>query len=182
MIEDLSKRDNTPLRELLSKKSRVYWMLWSIVKAIIKWLPFLPSNINTYVTKWFGAKIGKRVYISRDVDILFPFNLEIGDNTLILKNVFIHNLAPIKIGKNVAIAPRCTLISSSHIPFDPKFTLIVEPIIIEDSVWLGVGTTVLNGVTIHKGAVVGACSLVKEDVPPLTMVAGVPAKIIKQET
>jgi len=182
MIDDLSKRDETAIKQVFAQRPRFYWAMWSMIKAFLKCFPLPPDNIMTYMARWFGAKIGKNVYIHRGVNIMFPFNLEVGDNTLILRDVFIYSLDSIRIGKNVAIAPECALLTSSHIPFEPKFTVVTRPITIEDNVWLGYGATVLMGVTIHQGAVVGARSLVNKDVPPLTMVAGVPAKFIRQGT
>lgn len=53
------------------------------------------------------------------------------------------------------------------------------PIVVEDDVWIGINSTILSGVTIGKGAIIGACSVVTKDVPPYSIVAGNPAKVIK---
>src|SRR4030095_4728392 len=53
------------------------------------------------------------------------------------------------------------------------------PIVIEDDVWIGTRSTILSGVTIEKGAVIAACSVVTRNVPPYSIVAGNPAKVIK---
>lgn len=55
-----------------------------------------------------------------------------------------------------------------------------KPIVIKDKAWLGFNVTVLKGVTIGEGAIIGACSVVTKDVPPYTVVAGNPAKIVKK--
>ena len=56
-----------------------------------------------------------------------------------------------------------------------------KPVFIKDNVWIGTRVTVLSGVTIGEGAVVGANSLVTKDVPPYSLVAGVPARVIKEK-
>lgn len=55
-----------------------------------------------------------------------------------------------------------------------------RPIVIEDKVWIGIGATVLPGVRIGYGAIVGANSVVTHDVPPMTVVGGNPARFIKE--
>jgi putative colanic acid biosynthesis acetyltransferase WcaF len=182
MIQDLTKMDKTVINEVMSKKPKLYWYMWRVIKSVISMFPIPLGNILVIVLRLFGAKIGKNVYIHRSVDIMLPFNLEIGDNVVIWKNGLIHNLSHVKIGNNVAIAPRCTLFTASHVPFDPNFKITSAPIVIEDGVWIGVNVTVLQGVRIGKGAVIGACALVNKDVEPMSMVGGVPAKVIKKNT
>ena len=58
-------------------------------------------------------------------------------------------------------------------------TVKTKPIIIEDDVWIGFNSIILKGVTIGKGAIIAAGSVVTKDIPPFSMVAGNPAKIIK---
>jgi len=73
----------------------------------------------------------------------------------------------------------------NHIYKDPKTPIRLQEIraigiIIEDDVWLGVGSTVLDGVTIGKGSVIGAGAVVTKDIPPYSIAVGVPAKVIKK--
>ena len=87
----------------------------------------------------------------------------------------------ITIGDNVFIAPKVNLVTLNH-SLDPalRSATVAKPIVIEDGVWVGIGATVLQGVTIGKNSVVGANSVVTRDVPPNTVVAGNPAKIVKK--
>ena len=55
-----------------------------------------------------------------------------------------------------------------------------KPVIIEDDVWIGTRVTILKGVTVGKGAIIGACSVVTKDVPPHSIVVGNPAKVVKE--
>ena len=88
----------------------------------------------------------------------------------------------ITIGDRVSIAPRVTLVTSSH----PNNSRIREfapldrgPVTIEPDAWIGSGAIILPGVTIGRGAIVGAQSVVTSDVAPLHVVAGQPAKTVR---
>ncbi len=89
----------------------------------------------------------------------------------------------LKIGNRVALSPRITLILASDANWS-KLTKIISPIegkiIIEDDCWLGAHTVIMPNITIGKMSVVGAGSVVTKNVPPYTVVAGVPAKYIRE--
>lgn len=88
------------------------------------------------------------------------------------------------VGNGVDIASNCTFFPYDH-GFLPDEPIRQQPlqskggIIVEDDVWLGAGVTVLDGVKIGRGAVVGAGSVVTHDIPPGAIAAGVPARILK---
>lgn len=86
----------------------------------------------------------------------------------------------ITIGDDVFIGPKVNLITINHDPDpDNRSATYGRPIVIEDKVWIGINSTILPGVRIGYGAIVGAGSVVTKDVPAMTVVAGNPAKIIK---
>jgi maltose O-acetyltransferase len=89
----------------------------------------------------------------------------------------------IKIGDRVQIGPRCSFETMNHsvvLLEKNKRGGFPASIVVEDDVWLAAGATVLPGVRIGKGSVVAAGAVVTKDVPPYTLVGGVPAQIIKQ--
>ncbi|MEW5768388.1 MAG: DapH/DapD/GlmU-related protein [bacterium] len=180
MSHDLSQFDDTFLKKIESQRSVLSRLLWQAVKIFFRAFPIIPGKLYPSVLRLFGAKLGKNVVIRSDVDILYPFNLEVGDQSLIEAECYVACYAPVKIGSNVAIATRTVIMNGTHRPFDPKFTVIAEPITIEDGVWIGCNSTILGGVTIHQSAVIGAASLINKDVPPYTLVGGVPARPIKR--
>jgi acetyltransferase-like isoleucine patch superfamily enzyme len=90
--------------------------------------------------------------------------------------------ASITIGDRVAFGPQVTLLTSTHDIGSSSYrtgTLKNLPITIGDGCWLGARSTILPGVTVGPGSVVAAGAVVNKDVPPNTLVAGVPAQVIK---
>jgi len=114
----------------------------------------------------------------------FPSRLHVGSGSIIGKGVVMGLDDEIKIGQNVSISPYATLFTGTHpIGFGSRrmdLRAATKPITIEDGVWVGMNSLILPGVTIGQGAVVSAGSVVKEDVPPNTLVEGNPAVATKK--
>jgi maltose O-acetyltransferase len=70
------------------------------------------------------------------------------------------------------------ILTAAHGVADPEFRVIGEPVVIEDHVWIGSRAMILGGVTLGRGAVVAAGAIVTRDVPPLAIVAGIPARVV----
>lgn len=123
---------------------------------------------------------GCKPIIHPQVIFSFPQNIELSDNVFINRGTFITAPAKVSIGNNVLIGPYCVINSGNHI-YESRNTLIRNqghtelPIIIEDDVWIGSHVCILPGVTIGKGAVIGANSVVNSNVLPYQMAAGSPA-------
>ncbi|MEU7580906.1 sugar O-acetyltransferase [Streptomyces sp. NPDC041068] len=113
----------------------------------------------------------------------FGFFIEFGPRTKVNFDVMMLDCAPITLGADVFVAPRCQLFTANH-PFDPDLRTSMweyaKPITLEDRVWLGGGVTVLPGVTIGTETVVGAGSVVTKDLPPKVLAAGNPARVIRE--
>ncbi|MDN5200201.1 acyltransferase [Fulvivirgaceae bacterium BMA10] len=106
--------------------------------------------------------------------------LTIGENSRII-GAHLSASTEVVIGNNVNIAPYSVVMDGDYHDVDDHFSDgDSKPIIIEDNAWLALRTTVLKGVRIGEGAVVAAGSVVVKDVPPYTVVGGVPAKVIKK--
>ena len=99
-----------------------------------------------------------------------------------MANVAIRCKEEIRIGKGVAIARGVTIIDSDahEICISNEIQSMSAPVNIGEHVWIGTGATILKGVTIGNGAIVATGSVVTRNVPPQTIVAGVPARIIKE--
>ncbi len=107
--------------------------------------------------------------------------LKIGKNSRI-NGVYISANHHVEIGKHVRIAPRTVIIDSDFHKVDDHFSDegASQAIIIEDEAWITMNCMIMKGVRIGKGAVVAAGAVVTRDVPPYTIVGGVPAKVIRK--
>lgn len=149
----------------------------------------LPGHIGiilrAYLLRLYGFKIGKNVKMFSNIMInKRSDNIFIGDGSAFNKNIFFDpGSAFIKIGKHCNIGFNTVFCCSNH-SLKSNFEKIREcveskPIIVEDFVWIGCNAIILGGVTIGRGSVVCAGSLIHKDVPPEVLVAGVPARIVK---
>lgn len=126
------------------------------------------------------------ITLDASTTVLAPFHINLGIFTRIGKNVFINHgctfldIGGITIEDDVLIGPKASIITESH-PLNPaeRKALLVKPVVIKRNAWIGAGATILSGVTVGENAVVAAGAVVSKDVPPNTIVAGVPAKVIK---
>jgi acetyltransferase-like isoleucine patch superfamily enzyme len=106
--------------------------------------------------------------------------LYIGDHTFINTGVIISARKEVRIGKNCQIANEVIIMDNDfHGVSDRNKPEAPQPVIIHDDVWLATRCILLKGITIGKGAVVAAGAVVTKDVPPDTLVGGVPARFIK---
>jgi acetyltransferase-like isoleucine patch superfamily enzyme len=125
-------------------------------------------------------RIGKNSFIMKHVYIMTPQQLTIGDYSHINRGCTLDARGTIKIGNNVSVSHNVSIMSGSHDCNSVNFRGRFLPIRIDDYVWIGTGAIILQGVTIGKGAVVCAGAVVTKDVDPYDVVAGIPAKTIKQ--
>ena len=151
----------------------------------------LPESNTRY--SFFARKIryflGKRIikYCGKNVNFekgaIFSDELSIGDNSGIGINARLQG--KVIVGNNVLMGMDCMIFTTNH-RYENKSVLIrnqgnsvEKSVVINDDVWIGARVIILPGVTIGKGAVIGAGSVVTKDVPECTITAGNPAKIIK---
>ncbi|MCH5147932.1 MAG: acyltransferase [Clostridiales bacterium] len=116
--------------------------------------------------------------------INFPENVRLGNNIIINRNVSITARSKVSLGNDVLLGPNVVINDGNHLFVDRDKPITTQghtakEIVIEDDVWIAANSVILKGVHIGKGAVVAAGSVVTKDVPPYAVVAGVPARQIK---
>jgi acetyltransferase-like isoleucine patch superfamily enzyme len=146
-------------------KSLIKGIFGRVLQFFAMYIPMTPS-LRVKLQKMKGVKIGNNVFIGVEVliDPAFPELIVIEDD--------------------VSLAGRNILVAHSDPTFPIRNEKLVEtkiaPIKIEQGAWVTVGAIVLPGVTIGKNSIVAAGAVVTKDVPPYTLVGGVPAEIIKR--
>ena len=160
-------------------------LLWDVVAQTIKRSAALNvatgiDEIRALLSEIIGSEIDK------STKVFIPFYTNFGRHIKLGKNVFINHacsfldLGGITIEDEVQIGPRVNLITENH-PLEPsdRKSLLLNRILIKRNAWIGAGATILPGVTIGENAVVAAGAVVNKDVAANTVVAGIPAKVIK---
>lgn len=142
---------------------------------------------------WELVRVSRRIFLQRrlrscgsDLDVShgaifeFPERIDLGDRVFVNRGTVITARTDIQIGDDVLIGPYVVINSGDHNYLDPTRPIgsqghAADPITIGNDVWLGAHCAILRGVKVGDGAVVAAGAVVIDDVPPRTLVAGVPA-------
>ena len=174
---DLSKFDNN----LYKPASKIKIILWYFANMFIfKTMIPIPSSIKVKVLRTFGAKVGNAVVIKPNVNIKYPWFLEIGDNCWIGEGVWIDNLAQVTIGNNVCLSQGSYLLTGSHDYKKEAFDLILGEIILEDGVWIGAKATVCPNVTCKSHSILAVESVATKDLDAYGVYQGNPAVFIRK--
>ena len=165
-------------------------IFWSAYYLFARHLPrshvaysFGSRKIRAFILKRLFKKFGEKVNIEPKILFFNMSETEIGDYSGIGMNSLVGT---IKIGRDVMIGEKLIAISRSHnftdinIPMREQGWRQDRPIIIEDDVWIGSRVIILPGTIIGRGSIVGAGAVVTRNIPPYTIVAGNPAKVIGQ--
>ncbi|GGD49823.1 acyltransferase [Muriicola marianensis] len=153
--------------------------LFLVNKLVLK-LPF--PHLRNWILKLYLIK-GKQSNIMSGVTVLNKSfkrgKITIGDNCIINSGCILDGRGGfLKIGNNVDIAKGVWIFTIGHDPHSDMHDTISKDVIIHDHVWLASRAIILPGVVIGKGSVVAAGSVVTKDVPPSSIVAGNPARVI----
>ena len=175
------------------------------LRLLFRLLGLAANFLWSRVLLWRASKVRGLVFTKGRPEIVNQGYLELGKLVRIWSNVFRTRLAVgpkgkliignncrlngttiaatyhVKIGNNCRLAPFSHIMDSDyHDLHDRELPGQQAAVILEDDVWIGTRSMVLRGVTIHRGAVVASGAVVTKDVPPYTVVGGVPAKVIRK--
>lgn len=129
------------------------------------------------------AQVGKDVNIEAGAAFGSGAQIVLGDRSGLGVDADIHG--PVTIGDDVMMGPRCTILTRNHRIDDVTVSMNqqgfgdYQPVVIEDDVWIGANVTIMPGVRVGTGSVLAAGAVVAHDVPPFSIVGGVPAKVLR---
>lgn len=140
-----------------------------------------PEEVHEYMERIIGKQLPESTTVLPPLYIDYGKPVSIGKRCFIQQCCTFFGRGGITIGDDVFIGPKVNLITINHdVNPENRSATYGRPIVIEDKVWIGINATVLPGVRIGYGAIIGAGSVVTKDVPPMTIVAGNPARIIRK--
>lgn len=152
-----------------------------LFRTIGRW-PFFPGRqIRALCGKLILAHCGKQVNIHSSVH--FSHEVSLGDRSGLGDNNWLHGV--VTIGDNVMVGRDVKFFSRNHRTSDVNTPMIfqgfseIRPILVEDDVWIGDNVIILPGVRVGRGAILGAGSVIREDVPPYAVMMGNPAFVAR---
>lgn len=174
---DLSKYKNN-----MTRNNQLVRMLWTFVWAVFA-RPFPRRSANAwklFLLRLFGAKLHKTAVVYSSANVYMPQNLEMHEFSCLAPEVDCYNVDLVVIGAHSTISQKTYICTASHDITKLNNPLITSPIVIEDQVWVGASAFIGMGITVGKGAVIGATASVYKNVEAWTIVGGNPAKFIKK--
>jgi putative colanic acid biosynthesis acetyltransferase WcaF len=145
---------------------------WAAVELLLVRNPWqISSAIRVWALRRFGAEIGRGVIFRPETRVKFPWKLTVGDDCWIGEGVWFHNQDRISLGHDVVISQETMLTTGSH-RHRADMALVTRPIVIEDGAWVTSRCLITGGVTIGRSARVAPMTVVSQDVPRNTEVAG----------
>jgi putative colanic acid biosynthesis acetyltransferase WcaF len=161
-----------------NKAARLTWgMAWLI---LFRPSPRVCHGWRCFLLRFFGARIGRGVRVYPSAQVWAPWQLEMQDFSCLGPEVDCYCVASIRIEAHAVVSQYTYLCSASHDYELADLPLISRSIVIGEGAWVAADVFVGMGVTIGKGAVVGARASVFKDVEPWTVVGGNPARFIKR--
>jgi acetyltransferase-like isoleucine patch superfamily enzyme len=145
-------------------------------------LPYADQDaIRSAFSELTGRPIDERFRLVPPLHSDHGLKLRVGANVFVNHGCTFNDMGGIEIGDDTMIGPNVSLLTTGHptAVADRRAGITIAPIHVGANVWIGAGATVLGGVTIGDGAVAAAGAVVTRDVPPATLVAGVPARTVR---
>jgi acetyltransferase-like isoleucine patch superfamily enzyme len=179
-------------RPFLAKRVQIPSLEWDAASNVIRRAMRLTAELNRLsfddaakVRAIFSELTGQKV--DATFNLIPPFytagglEIRVGRNVFINQCCTIYDMGGVDISDRVMIGPNVNIITTGHplAPSQRRAYVEAKPITIEKNVWVATGATIVGGVIVGENSVVAAGAVVTKDVPPNSLVAGVPAKVIR---
>lgn len=163
-----------------TRREQVGRLLWALCRPLFRFSPRPMWWVRSGLLKQFGAKVGKGAHVYPTVKIAVPWNIHLGKDSAVGDYAILYSLGIISIGDRCTVSQGAHLCAGTHDLSDPTRPLQKLPIRIGDDAWICADAFIGPGVTIGRGAVAGARSVVVKDVGEYCIVAGNPARLIRK--
>jgi putative colanic acid biosynthesis acetyltransferase WcaF len=173
-IQDLSRFSQAA--DFRGRPAVVVQLWWIVQATLFAGSPQFMYGWRRFLLRLFGARIGAGVLVRPTARITYPWKLAIGDHSWVGDFAELYTLGRIEIGRCVVVSQHAYLCTGSHDLHSPTFDIYQQPIVVEDEAWIAAGAFVYPGVTIGRGSVIAARSVVRASTDPLTINAGAPAR------
>lgn len=174
--------------DTMTRLKERYWQLCHEAKLFVLWFicefPLGPGAwLRAHFLPLFLERLGDKTIVQHGFRIVTPENVSIGANCNFAQGVFITGGGGVRIGDWVGVGPDVKIWSVNHRFDDVTCPWLLQgfnkkEVIIEDDVWLAANVFVMPGVTIGRGAIVSACSVVSKSIPPYALFAGNPGRVV----
>jgi len=177
----LLRRLPQPVKRVLNA---LYWRGYDTVDYLAEWAGRIPSHsVRVFLfQRLLRVNIGAHSSIHRNCRFYRPSRIAVGQHTVVNRDVLLDGRMGLVIGDNVSISEGAAIFTLEHDPDSPDFANRGAEVRICDRAFIGARAIVLPGVTVGEGAVVAAGAVVTRDVPPYTIVGGVPARPIGERS
>lgn len=182
-MKDKTGRELSQKEIIMKGINRILSILLELLVYELHLIGHIPSHhFRRFFYRLAGVKIGKGSSLHMGIRFYNPSNISIGEDSIVGEGTVLDGRGSLKIGNHVDIASEVMIYNAEHNVNAEHFAAVesvtIEPVVIEDYVFIGARAIILPGVTIKRGAVVGAGAVVTKDVEENAIVGGVPARLI----
>jgi len=176
-LVDLSRPDNTELVRGAPLCVEALWYFIALPLLRSHWIT--SSAFRCMLLRRFGARVGQGVYIKPGLRVKFPWYLEIGDHSWLGEDLWIDNLARVRIEAHCCLSQGAYLCTGNHDWAAPNMRLFLRPITCGRGSWIGAKAILGPGVELGPGVIVTMGSVVTKSIPAMEIHAGNPAQFVK---
>ena len=178
MTTDLSQYNNSWYSPGASKLKILIWYFVNLLFVKNDYQPV--SSLKIFVLRLFESNIGKGVTIKPGVNIKYPWRLVVGDYCWIGEDVWIDNLADIRLGNNVCLSQGAMLLCGNHNYKKSTFDLQIGEIVLEHGVWISAKAIVCGSIIVKSHAILSVGSVASKSLEPYGIYRGNPAVKVRE--